>query len=350
MPASAFCQALVVNLDSNNALTLVKGSVPVPKPDKHQLLIKVSHVAQNPTDVQSLDSNAFGDGAVLGCDFVGIVEETGSDVTRITKGTTIAGLIWGGEFKGLGGYSQYTLADERICFPVPQGLSGEQACAVPLASCTALLSLFSKDCLAIDASGYEKPTVLIWGGSSSVGLYAVQIAKLHGLEVFTTCSPKHHDLLKSCGVKGVFDYRDPQVVDKIREAVPDLRYVFDTIGNNSSSKTASSAITHSSGVLCTVRPGKANTDDVAKNVKVTDVLVWTAFLQDHRYGDFHWPPSQEDHDLAAKFFRELPDLLSSGKIKPNTTKLIESGLDGVEQGFQEYRDGKISNYKIVYKI
>ncbi|KAH6954162.1 hypothetical protein DER45DRAFT_585806 [Fusarium avenaceum] len=325
MPASAFCQALVVNLDSNNALTLVKGSVPVTKPDKHQLLIKVSHVAQNPTDVQSLDSNAFGDGAILGCDFIGIVEETGSDITRITKGTTIAGLIWG-------------------------GLSGEQACAIPLASYTALLSLFSKDCLAINTSGYEKPTVLIWGGSSSVGLYAVQIAKLHGLEVFTTCSPKYHDLLKSCGVKGVFDYRDPQVVDKIREAVPDLRYVFDTIGNNSSSKTASSAITHSSGVLCTVRPGKANTDDIAKNVKVTDVLVWTAFLQDHRYRDFHWPPSQEDHDLAAKFFRELPDLLSSGKIKPNTTKLIESGLDGVEQGFQEYRDGKISNYKIVYKI
>lgn len=49
--------------------------------------------------VQSLDSNAFGVGAVLGCDFVGVVEETGSDVTRITKGTTVAGLIWGGEYQ-----------------------------------------------------------------------------------------------------------------------------------------------------------------------------------------------------------------------------------------------------------
>lgn len=50
MPAPAFCQALVVNLDSNNTPALVKESVPVPKPDKHQLLVKVSHVAQNPTD------------------------------------------------------------------------------------------------------------------------------------------------------------------------------------------------------------------------------------------------------------------------------------------------------------
>ncbi|KAF4970019.1 hypothetical protein FSARC_2836 [Fusarium sarcochroum] len=348
IPASS--QALVVRLGSNSTSKLVNEQLPMPKPGNHQLLVKVSHVAQNPTDIQSFDANAFGDGAVLGCDFVGVVEETGPDVARITKGTTIAGLIWGGETKGLGGYSEYTLADERICFPVPQGLSGEAASTVPLASCTALLSLFSKDCLAIDSRDGEKPAVLVWGGSSSVGLYAVQIARLHGLQVISTCSPKHHDLVKSYGATETFDYRDPQVIDKIREAAPGLRYVFDTIGNETSSKTASSAITHSDGVLCTVRPGKANTEGVAEGVKVTDVLVWTAFLKDHRYGEYFWPAHKADHELATGFFEELPELLSSGKIKPNTPKLDESGLDGVPRGFQEYRDGKISNYKIVYKI
>ncbi|KAH7203021.1 chaperonin 10-like protein [Fusarium oxysporum] len=350
MPIPTSAQALVVRVDSNNTPKLVKEPITVPKPGKHQLLVKVSHVAQNPTDVQSFDGNAFGDGAVLGCDFVGVVEATGSDVTRITKGTTIAGLIWGGETKGLGGYSEYTLADDRICFPVPEGLSEELACTIPLASCTALLSLFSKDCLAIDAKADEKPTVLIWGGSSSVGLYAVQIARLHGLPVIATCSPKHHDLVKSYGAKEVFDYRDSHVVDNIRQAAPGLRYVFDTIGNENSSKTASSAITHSEGVLCTVRPGKANTEGVAEGVKVTDVLVWTAFLKEHRYGDFYWPPKEADYKLAAGYFHELPGLVSSGQIKPNTSKLVGSGLDSVPQGFQEYRDGKISNYKIVYRI
>lgn len=47
--------------------------------------------------VQSFDGNAFGDGAVLGCDFVGEVVELGSQVTRLAKGQIIAGLIWGGE-------------------------------------------------------------------------------------------------------------------------------------------------------------------------------------------------------------------------------------------------------------
>lgn len=47
--------------------------------------------------VQSLDANAFGDDAVLGCDFVGTVETTGNKVTRVKVGTVIAGLIWGGQ-------------------------------------------------------------------------------------------------------------------------------------------------------------------------------------------------------------------------------------------------------------
>lgn len=47
--------------------------------------------------VQSLDSAAFGDGAVLGCDFVGVVEDIGNGVTRLAKGDVIAALIWGGK-------------------------------------------------------------------------------------------------------------------------------------------------------------------------------------------------------------------------------------------------------------
>ncbi|KAF3002345.1 hypothetical protein E8E14_007109 [Neopestalotiopsis sp. 37M] len=327
---------------------LSKETIPVPTPVEHQVLVKISHVAQNPTDVQSLDGNAFGDDAVLGCDFVGTVEMTGDDVKKIKTGSTIAGLIWGGEIKGLGGYSEYTLADERICFPLPEGITPEQAATVPLASCTALLALFSKDCLNIPQKSGN--TVLIWGGSSSVGLYAIQIAKYYGLNVITTCSPRHHDLVKSMGASHAFDYRDAKVAESIKAATDSgLKYVFDTIGNDSSSATASQAISEQGGGLCTVRPGKAFTENVTKQTKVTDVLVWTAFLKEHKYKEFHWPPHQEDHELSAKFFEELPKLLSSGVIKPNNVKLLE-GLDSVPEGFQEYRDGTISNYKLVYKV
>ncbi|KAJ5632835.1 hypothetical protein N7490_009174 [Penicillium lividum] len=327
---------------------LSKVTISVPTPGEHQVLVKISHVAQNPTDVQSLDANAFGDDAVLGCDFVGIVEKTGAKVNRIKTGTVIAGLIWGGEIKGLGAYSEYTLADERICFPLPEGVTPEQASTVPLAACTALLSLFSKDCLNIPQNSGE--TVLVWGGSSSVGLYAIQIAKYYGLNVVTTCSPRHHDLVKSLGASHAFDYRDAKLVQSIKAATnSNLRYVFDTIGTDSTSVTASQAISEVGGGLCTVRPDKTFTENVTKQTRVTDVLVWTAFLKEHRYQDFYWPPHKEDHELAAKFFEELPKFLSSGVIKPNTPKLLV-GLESVPKGFQEYRDGVISNSKIVYKV
>lgn len=109
------------------------------------------------------------------------------------------------------------------------------------------------------------------------------------MTVATTCSPRHHGQAKAFGADHVFDYNDEVVAIKIKDATKgNLKFVFDTIGNESSSSTASKAISEEGGTLCTVRPGKAFTDTVTKQTKVTDVLVWTAFLKDHAYGDFRW--------------------------------------------------------------
>lgn len=112
---------------------------------------------------------------------------------------------------------------------------------------------------------------------------------MDGLEVITTCSPRHADFVRSLGAKHVFDYRDDNVVEKIKGVAPGLKYVFDTIGSETTSPTASRAVNSSGGSLCTVRPGKANTEGVTAWTKVVDVLVWTAFLREHRFGTFYWP-------------------------------------------------------------
>lgn len=114
---------------------------------------------------------------------------------------------------------------------------------------------------------------------------------MHGFKVVTTCSERNFNLVKSLGAHHVFNYRDSDVAEKIRDVLPNLEYVFDTIGNSDSSTLASHAIKESGGRLCTVRPGKANTESVSRQTTVTDVLVWTAFLKDHRYGSFFWPVS-----------------------------------------------------------
>ncbi|KAL4899409.1 hypothetical protein BDW74DRAFT_189398 [Aspergillus multicolor] len=323
--------ALVVRVPDGQSPILSKETIAIPRPAANQVLVKISHAAQNPTDVQSFDGNAFGDGAVLGCDFVGEVVDVGSEVTRLAEGDNVAALVWGGEVKYVGAYSEYCLADERISFKVPSAISREQASTVPLAAATAGTS------------------VLIWGGSSSVGLYAIQIASFLGFEVVTTCSPQNEDLVRSFGAAHVFDYKDPNVAEKIQTAVPTLAHTFDTIGNSTSSATATQSLREGGGTLCTVRPGKAHTQNVVPGTVVTDVLVWTAFLKDHSYGEFKWPASIDDHELASELFEKLPEWLEKGTVKPNNPKVLQ-GLGAVSDGFQEYRDGKVSAYKIVYEI
>lgn len=128
--------------------------------------LSIKHILTHAKTVQTLDSNAFGEGTVLGCDFVGTVEEEGTEAKNLSKGDVIAGLIWGAEIKGLGAYGSHTFADDRISFKVPKSVKLEDAATLPLASCTAWLALFSKTCLNIPRKdGKEKTSVLIWGGS-----------------------------------------------------------------------------------------------------------------------------------------------------------------------------------------
>jgi NADPH:quinone reductase-like Zn-dependent oxidoreductase len=59
--------------------------------------------------------------------------------------------------------------------------------------------------------------LLVWAGSTGVGMYAIRLAKLSGLRVVTTSSPHNHELLKKLGADAAYDYRDPEVSKKIRE-------------------------------------------------------------------------------------------------------------------------------------
>ncbi|KAL3421743.1 hypothetical protein PVAG01_05899 [Phlyctema vagabunda] len=332
-----------------------------------QVLVRVESVAQNPVDgkfksevmvnamlthrtVQTLDSNAFGEGAVLGCDFVGQVTQVGETVSSLKIGDRIAGLIWGGETKGLGAYSQYTVAEEKICFKVPEQVSPDDAVTVPLAAATAWLALFSSRCLNISRKDSIASPVLIWGGSSSVGQYAIQLARIFSIPVVTVCSPGHFDRCKSLGASYTFDYKDENVVQDIRAAVPDLQHVFDCIGQGSSSTQSSQAITGNGGALCTVRPGKTATEGVGKTVRISDVFVWTAFLKDYRLPSLEYLASEEDHKLATELFSKIPAWLIDGTLVTNTAKVVPGGLESVSEGFRMHRAGEISGVKLVYNI
>lgn len=118
-----------------------------------------------------------------------------------------------------GGFQQYTVVLERMASPIPDTLPFEDAAVLPLAVSTAACGLFQTDQLGLrHPSANAEPTgqtLLVWGGSTSVGSNAIQLAAAAGYEVITTASPRNFEYVQSLGASQVFDYYSPSVVPDI---------------------------------------------------------------------------------------------------------------------------------------
>jgi NADPH:quinone reductase-like Zn-dependent oxidoreductase len=201
--------------------------------DADKIIIKNGAVAINPIDwlIQARGDIMFTHLAypfVLGSDVSGEVVEVGKGVKRFKVGDRVVGFTRGSDPKindpAEGGFQDYVMLRPDMVSHIPDSISYEEASVIPLGIATAAAGLFEKTELALDLpSEPAKPangkTVLIWGGSTSVGVNAIQLAAAAGYEVFTTASPKNHEYLKSLGASQVFDYKSPSVVSEMVKAL-----------------------------------------------------------------------------------------------------------------------------------
>jgi NADPH:quinone reductase-like Zn-dependent oxidoreductase len=105
-----------------------------------------------------------------------------------------------------------------MTIPLADSMSFEEGSALPLASITASLVIFQQLGFPLPGTGKKNVPFLVWGGASSVGMYAIQLAALAGATVIATASKDNHELLKSLGAKYTFDYKDSDVIDQIKKA------------------------------------------------------------------------------------------------------------------------------------
>lgn len=94
-------------------------------------------------------------------------------------------------------------------------MSFEESSAIPLGFATAVGGLFGDLAVKVPSAGSKLPLpnnglppILVWGGSSSVGGYTIQLAHLAGFKVVATASPAHFDYVRSLGADVVVNYRD----------------------------------------------------------------------------------------------------------------------------------------------
>ena len=160
---------------------------------------------------------------MVGSDVAGEVVEVGGGVTRFRVGDRVVGFAAGSDKQrnraAEGAFQDYVVLLAHMASPIPDAMAFEDAAVLPLGLSTAACGLFQKDFLAMNApSAAPRPTgktLLVWGGSTSVGSNAIQLAVAAGYDVITTASPRNFDYVKRLGAREAFDYRSKTVVADI---------------------------------------------------------------------------------------------------------------------------------------
>ena len=78
--------------------------------------------------------------------------------------------------------------------------------------------------------------------------------------------------------------------------------------------------------------------------------IFTSLGRDFTFGNAPFPAVPEDHKHMTQFLEKVPELVKSGQVMPNPTKLLEGGLEGINAGLKYMMEGNVSGKKIVYRI
>jgi NADPH:quinone reductase-like Zn-dependent oxidoreductase len=179
--------------------------VPTPTPGDTEVLVRVRAVSLNASDWETLRGKPlyarFGGPFrprrhILGTDIAGQVEAEGANVTRFRPGDDVFADILG----RAGGFAEYVCVPESVLEPMPVGMTYEQAAALPQAAAIAWQGIRER------GNVQSGQSVLINGAGGGSGMFAIQLAKLHGAEVTGVDNHEKLAFMRSLGADHVIDY------------------------------------------------------------------------------------------------------------------------------------------------
>jgi putative PIG3 family NAD(P)H quinone oxidoreductase len=172
---------------------------PVPQPRAGEVLIEVAYAGVNRPDcLQRAGAYPPPPDAspILGLEVAGRVVACGAEAEGFGVGDDVCALTPGG------GYAEFCTAPAAWCLPIPRGLSLAQAASLPETCFTVWNNVFDRGRLAAGES------FLVHGGTSGIGLTAIQLAKAFGATVFTTAgSAEKVAYCREIGADHAIDYR-----------------------------------------------------------------------------------------------------------------------------------------------
>ncbi|ERM80288.1 hypothetical protein P872_13350 [Rhodonellum psychrophilum GCM71 = DSM 17998] len=206
--------------------------VPKPIPNDNEILVRVHSATVNRTDCGFRSAEYFisrfwtgilrPKQPILGCEFAGVIEEIGKDVTTFRIGDKVFGF----NDKTFGGHGEYlTIAEKDAVTTMPNNLSFDEAAALTEGGHYALCD--------IKAAKVERgQNVLVNGATGAIGSAAVQLLRHFGAKITAVCNTKNTALVKSLGADVVIDY-ERQDFTKTNAK---FDFIFDAVGKSSFGK------------------------------------------------------------------------------------------------------------------
>lgn len=283
------------------------GELEKPEPGQGEILVKIKAAALNPVDYKTANGGNpnWSYPHVLGLDAAGIVEEVGPEASGIKPGDHV---VYHGDMTRKGAFAEYSITTAHTVSLIPEGVSFEDAAAIPCAGFTAYLALFYKMHVA------KGQTILIHAGAGGVGGYAIQLAKYAGLTVFTTASKSNHEYVKSLGANASIDYRSEDFVARIMELTDGLgvNFVLDTVGRDNAEKSLK------------VLAFNGQIAFVAGPPNVNDAISFAHPLSFHQValGSVHQSNNPTQQRMLAQMGDHMLSLLQQGQLHSLVEKVI----------------------------
>ncbi|KAF8000994.1 hypothetical protein HF325_004783 [Metschnikowia pulcherrima] len=306
----------------------------IPEPAADEIIVENKAVAINPIDFIIAKSGFLVQKfpVILGLDSAGVVVATGTEAAKtFTKEDR--------------GFQKYSAVRTLTTSKIPDDVSFVEGSTFPLGIFTAAIGLFIQDNLALDfpqvpKKGENGKTILIWGGASSVGANAIQLAVAAGYRVVATASEKNFELVRKLGATEVLDYRKDSIIDDATKVLAntDLVGTFLAAANGDSFSQAAD-ITQAVNEKAQLVSAPLYPKDFKPKVKAS----WT------NLSIANYP--EETRKLASHIFGEfLPQALErkAFSIVP-APRVLGKGLENLQEGLQIMAAG-VSAEKLVVEL
>jgi NADPH:quinone reductase-like Zn-dependent oxidoreductase len=201
---------------------LIAAELPQPQAAAGEVLIRVHATGVTPTELGWYPTTHAKDGtsrkrAVPGHEFSGVIAGLGKNASGFEIGQEVYGL---NDWFADGATAEFCVTQPTSIAPKPSILTHEDAATVPIGALTAWQGLLER------TKVQRGERVLVHGAAGAVGIFAVQLARLHGAHVIATASSRNLKLVAELGAAEVIDYQ----ASRFEEQTKKVDVVFDGVG------------------------------------------------------------------------------------------------------------------------